>query len=131
MAWYGVPLRAEIALVPIFLLPAMGAALVAGLWLAPLNVRYRDVQYLSAFLLQVGLFATPVAYSAEIVPHGALRLAYELNPLTMAIRGMRWAVLGSRPPEAWHALTVCLLAFVVLRGLWFFRRSESLVVDGV
>jgi lipopolysaccharide transport system permease protein len=129
MAWLHVPLRWTALLVPGFLLLTMASALAVGLWFSALNVRYRDVQYITPFLLQLWLFVTPVAYSAKIVPAGPWRLIYELNPMAVVVTGMRWALLGSDRPEAVHLLSLAVLATVLVGGLWYFRRTESIFAD--
>jgi lipopolysaccharide transport system permease protein len=129
MAWLHVPLRWTALLVPAFLLLTMASTLAVGLWFSALNVRYRDVQYITPFLLQLWLFVTPVAYSAKIVPAGPWRLLYELNPMAVVVTGMRWALLGSDPPGVVHLLSLVVIATVLTGGLWYFRRTESTFAD--
>ena len=129
MAWLDVPLRSTALLVPVFVLFTMVSTLAVGLWFSALNVRYRDVQYVTPFLIQIWLFVTPVAYSAKIVPSGPWRLVYELNPMAVVIGGMRWALLGSDPPRPVHLLSLVMVAMVLIGGLWYFRRTESTFAD--
>jgi lipopolysaccharide transport system permease protein len=118
-------------------LPAFGAlaflaSLGPGLWFASLNVRYRDFRYVVPFLVQLGLFASPVAFSSGIVPE-RWRLLYSLNPMVGVIDGFRWAILGGRAhldlPGFAISCTVILMFLGV--GIRRFRRSESLFADQV
>jgi len=120
-----------IALVPVFALMALVAAFAVGIWLAALNVRFRDVQQAIPFLVQVWMFASPVVYSANVVPPGPLRLVYELNPLTGVIQGFRWALLGTAPPDRLMAVPFAVVVILLVGGLAFFRRSEDTFADVV
>jgi lipopolysaccharide transport system permease protein len=120
-----------LAFVPVFLLLAMLTALGAGLWLAALNALYRDVRYVVPFLIQVWMFASPVAYPSSLVPE-RWRALYGLNPMAGVIDGFRWAITGQNPPSAalLGASAVAVLAMLVA-GLWYFRRMEATVADVV
>ena len=93
MAWYGIAPKWTMLAIPLFLLLAMITALAAGLWLSALNVRYRDVGQTFSFLIQVWMFASPVAYSVSLIPE-YWRFLYSLNPLVGVIEGFRWADWG-------------------------------------
>lgn len=98
MAYFGVaPSLAALWVVPLTVL-AVGVALALGIWLAAINVRYRDVKYAVPFVVQLWLFASPVAYSASIVPL-RWQTAYQLNPMTGVVEGFRWALLGGSAPR--------------------------------
>jgi lipopolysaccharide transport system permease protein len=112
MVWYGVAPGWGIVLLPALTLLALLSALAVGFWLAALNVRYRDVRYALPFLLQLWLFASPVAYAASLVPH-TWRFVYALNPMAGVVEGFRWAAPPHRrqrplrsPPR--RALSSCL-----------------------
>ena len=97
MAWYGiVPGLEALFVIPLVLL-AFVTALGVGLWLAALNVQYRDVRYVLPFLTQLWLFATPIVYPSSLVP-APWRPVYGLNPMVGVVDGFRWALLGSAPP---------------------------------
>ena len=129
MAWYGVRPTWGLLLVPAFLALAMGAALAVGLWLTALNVRYRDVGFVVPFLAQFWLYATPVAYSAEIVP-ARWQWLYALNPMVGVVEGFRWALLGKAPPTASTILvSLAIVIPLLIGGLYYFRRAEQTVVD--
>jgi lipopolysaccharide transport system permease protein len=129
LAWYGVWPDARVLALPLFAAIAFGAALGAGLWLAALNVRYRDVRYVVPFIAQLGLYLSPVGFSSAIVPE-QYRLLYSLNPLVAAIDGFRWAILGTAAPRtdtlvAGSVVTLLLLA----GGFMYFRRTERGFAD--
>jgi lipopolysaccharide transport system permease protein len=109
---------------------AVTTALAVGIWLSAANVRYRDVRQLVPFLVQLWLFASPVAYSAEIVPPKWLWL-YQLNPMAGVIEGFRWALLGQTSPPPVGAILVStgVTAIVLVLGLAYFRRVERTFAD--
>jgi lipopolysaccharide transport system permease protein len=121
---------ARLLLLPVFLATALLAALAAALWLSALNVKYRDVKYLTPWLLQVGAFLSPVYYPLSLVPARWLS-CYSLNPLAGAIAGFRWCALGPgfepRWPEFWGGLGVTCLFLV--SGALFFRATEKSFAD--
>lgn len=129
MAWYGRVPGWQVVTIPVFVLFAVAAALAVGLWLAALNVKYRDFRYTIPFLTQFWMFATPVAYPSSIVPE-AWRPLYGLNPLTGVVEGFRWALLGTPTgpglPMAVSAATVVIL---LIGGLYYFRRVERSFAD--
>jgi lipopolysaccharide transport system permease protein len=129
--WYGIELTWGLALLPLFVLLAMLTALAVGLWLAALNVKYRDVQYTLPFMTQLWLFITPVAYPVSIVPE-SLRWLYGLNPMVGVVEGFRWALTGTTTPE-WGAIaasTVVMTALLV-SGIAYFSRAERTFADVV
>ncbi len=104
-------------------------ALAAGLWLATLSVRYRDVSFAITFLLQALMYASPVIYPASLVP-APLQFLYALNPMTGVIQGFRWALLGSGdPPGAMFAANTARIVLGLLAGAFIFRRTERTIVD--
>lgn len=115
--------------VPMLGLFTVVAALAVGLWLAAINVRYRDVKYAVPFLIQLWLFASPVAYSGELVPE-QLRLVFSLNPMTGVIDVFRWATLGGPWPATLIFSAVVIVA-VFLGGLGYFRRVERTFADTI
>ncbi len=129
MGWYGVGLTWSIGLIVPFLLLAVAAALAVGLWLAPLNARYRDVGHTIPFLTQVWLYASPVAYPLALVPE-EWRTLYALNPMVGVIEGFRWAVLGKSAPDVGVIWLGALVVLVLLAGgLVNFRRMERSFAD--
>jgi lipopolysaccharide transport system permease protein len=130
MAWYGiVPARTAVLLLPLAALTALTATGI-GMWLAALNVRYRDVQHAIPFLMQLWMFATPVVYPASLVPAG-WRPLFALNPMTGIIEACRAAVLGTALD--WPSLGISALSAAVLvaLGAWQFHRMEQSFADEV
>lgn len=127
--WGPSPTARLLALVPLMAL-CLAAVLGVGLWLAATNVRYRDVRYVVPFLVQLWLFATPVAYSSSLVP-SRWRPLYALNPMVGVIDGYRWAVLGVRLQGPTVAVSLCSVAALLLFGVWTFRRQERSFADMV
>jgi len=130
MGWYRIfPGPQAVLVVPLVVL-AFITSLGAGLWLAALNVEYRDVRYVVPFLTQLWMFATPIVYSSSIVP-GRLRTLYGLNPMVGVVDGFRSVLLGTKAPGpaiALSALTACVLA---ASGALYFRRMERTFADTV
>ncbi|HEY9851376.1 MAG TPA: ABC transporter permease [Leptolyngbyaceae cyanobacterium] len=130
MAWYNFVPSWRILTLPLFILIASAAAMGAGLWLAALNVKYRDFRYIVPFIVQFGLYVSPVGFSSNIVPE-RWRLLYSLNPMVGVIDGFRWAILGSQTklywPEFLLSLGFVLLLFV--SGIWYFRKMERSFAD--
>jgi lipopolysaccharide transport system permease protein len=131
MVYYGVAPTVGALALPFFVLLACGAALGVGLWLAALNVRYRDVRYTIPFLVQLWLIATPIAYPASLIPD-RWRMVYAVNPMVGVVEGFRWALLG-RPdalhPSVWVSVLVVLL--LLGGGITYFRRMEATFADEV
>ncbi|MGY1745231.1 ABC transporter permease [Blastococcus sp. SYSU D00695] len=112
-----------------FALLAVGAALGVGLWLSAVAARYRDVRHVVPFLLQLWLFVTPVAYSADLVPDGWQAL-YSLNPMAGVVQGFRWSLLGSDVPIGGLALgSAVSVGVLVVTGAFCFRRMERSLAD--
>jgi lipopolysaccharide transport system permease protein len=133
MAFYGVRPTANIALLPLFLLLAMLTAFGFGLWLSALNVRYRDVNWLMPFLIQVWMYLTPVVYSSTLLPE-RFRPYLALNPLTGVVEGFRWALFGesmgsAAPGGLMFAISIAIAIVVLLSGLVYFRRTEKTFAD--
>lgn len=121
---------ARILLLPGFLLLALIAVLGAGFWLAALNVKYRDFRFIVPFIVQFGLYISPVGFSSSVVPE-EWRLLYSLNPLVGVIDGFRWAIIGgdSSLYLPGFAVSVLVSAALFIYGLWFFRRTERQFAD--
>jgi len=128
MAWYGFVPGPRILLVPLLVLLTAVTAFGAGLWLAALNVRYRDVRYVLPFLTQLWLFATPVVYPSSLVP-AAWRPVYGLNPMAGVVDGFRWALLGAGSPWGTLPVSICTAVALVAGGAYYCRRMERSFAD--
>ena len=102
----------------------------AGLFIAALNVKYRDFRYVVPFIVQFGLYISPVGFSSTVVPE-EWRLLYSLNPLVGVIDGFRWSVLGGQHTLDMSGLFVSTFGIGVLliTGIWFFRKTERTFAD--
>jgi len=131
LTWYGIALSPRLLALPAFALLAGASALAPGIWLAALNVRYRDVRHVIPFLVQIWLFATPVAYSGTLVPP-RWRPLYGLNPMAGVVDGFRWMIAPDAPaPTAGLVVAVAAVAILLTAGLYFFRRVERFFADVV
>jgi lipopolysaccharide transport system permease protein len=131
MAWFGVAPTWGVLALPLFLLLALGTALAAGLWLSALNVRYRDIGYTIPFLIQIWMYASPVAYPVSIVPE-RWRLLYSLNPMAGVIEGFRWALLGTGTPNIGVMVVSAVVVMMLMSsGLVYFRIAERTFADVV
>jgi lipopolysaccharide transport system permease protein len=130
IAYYRLPLRLELLSLPLFLLLMMVCTLGVGLWLAAINVYYRDVQVIVPFLLQLWLFATPIVYPSSLVG-SRWRVVYALNPMVAIIEGFRWALLGTSPPDLslWVSLAMSLV--FLASGILVFQRTQRTMADVV
>jgi lipopolysaccharide transport system permease protein len=116
---------------PVFLVLAVATALGVGLWLSALNALYRDVRYVTGFLIQFWMLASPVAYPSSMVPQ-RWRWLYGLNPMSGVIEGFRWALTGHGQPAGLLQLVSAVMVLVLLAsGLIFFQRMENTIVDRV
>lgn len=131
MLWFGIVPTAAIVATPLFVLLAVMTSFGVGLWLAALNVQYRDVRYVLGFLVQFWLFATPVAYSSDLVPD-RFQAIYGLNPMAGVVEGFRWAMLGeSAPSWGLMAVSAAMVCLLLAGGLYYFRRLEESFADVV
>jgi lipopolysaccharide transport system permease protein len=131
MAWYGLAPHWGILLLPFFVLLTMLTALSVSVWLSVINVRYRDVGQAIPFLVQIWLFASPVAYPASVVPEN-WRFLYNLNPLAGILEGFRWALLGNQnPPVIVLMSTTAVVLALLYGGIVFFKRMEKTFADVV
>jgi lipopolysaccharide transport system permease protein len=129
MAWYGIAPTVNVVWLPLFLFLAFVTALGVGLWLAALNVLYRDVRYLIPFLTQFWLFATPIAYPSSLLQE-PWRTLYGINPMAGVVEGFRWALLGTATaPGPMIAVSSVMALAILVGGSFYFRRMESTFAD--
>jgi lipopolysaccharide transport system permease protein len=117
-------------LLPLFILLALLASLGPGLWITALNVKYRDFRYVIPFVVQFGLYVSPVGFSSGIIP-ARWRLLYSLNPMVGVIDGFRWCILGGDSLIYWpgFALSLAVVAFFLWLGISRFRKMEKTFAD--
>lgn len=130
MVWYDFVPSWRIVTLPFFIVIALAASMGAGLWIASMNVKYRDFRYIIPFIVQLGLYISPVGFSSTIVPE-EWKLLYSLNPMVGVIDGFRWAILGKQSffyiPGT--TLSLCIVIIIFISGLWFFRKTENSFAD--
>jgi len=131
MLWYGfAPGWGTVAL-PGFLLLALASALAVSVWLSAVNVKYRDIGFGVPFLIQFGMYLSPLVYPLALVP-AKWRLLYSVNPMVGVIEGFRWALLGqARPDFGAMALSIVVVVVLLFSGLVYFKRTERTFVDVV
>ncbi|HAV77882.1 MAG TPA: phosphate ABC transporter permease [Anaerolineae bacterium] len=132
MIYYGVtPSINAIWALPLFLLLTIISALGVALWLAAINVQYRDVNYALPFMTQFWLFITPVAYSSNLISE-QWQLVYSLNPMAGVVNGFRWALLGTNTgPGPEMAVSVVISIIILIGGLFYFRNMEKTFADTI
>jgi lipopolysaccharide transport system permease protein len=130
MAWYNFVPSWRILTFPLFIGIAFTASMGAGLWLASLNVQYRDFRFIVPFIVQFGLYISPVGFSSSVVPE-QWRLPYSLNPMVGVIDGFRWAILGTSYDiyVPGFVLSLTLVLFFLVTGIWYFRKMERTFAD--
>ena len=131
MLYYGIAPTLNVIWLPPLLLLALITALGVGLWLSALNVEFRDVRYVVPFLVQLWLFATPIAYPSSLLPE-PWRTIYGLNPMAGVVEGFRWALLGTNTaPGAMVLVSALAAAAILVSGAYYFRRMEKTFADVV
>lgn len=130
MIWYGFAPTLHIFALPFFVLVAFAAAMGTGLWIAALNVKYRDFRIIVPFVVQLGLYISPVGFSSSIVPE-QWRLLYSINPMVGVIDGFRWAILGGNTQLYWPGflLSLFLILMILASGIYYFRKTEKTFAD--
>jgi len=130
MIWYQFIPSWQILLLPFFVLLAFFTSLGPGLWITSLNVKYRDFRYIIPFIVQFGLYVSPVGFSSSVIPE-EWRFFYSLNPVVGIIDGFRWCILGGESQIYWPGFLVSL--FITTFFLWFgvrqFRKMEKRFAD--
>lgn len=130
MVWYNFVPGWQVLLLPVFIAIAFVTTLGGGLWFAALNVKYRDFRYIVPFVVQIGLYVSPVGFSSGVVPE-RWRLLYALNPMVGVIDGFRWSILGQGVDIYWpgFALSMGLVGLLLVAGIRYFRQTERVFAD--
>jgi lipopolysaccharide transport system permease protein len=135
MAFYGVAPSIHVFFIPLFLLLALLSSIGAGVFLSALNVKYRDFRYIVPFVIQLGLFVSPVAFSSSIVFNeevsDPLQILYSMNPMVAVIDGFRWCLFGDNFPINWRSVQISCATtlFILMLGIWYFRKVEKNFAD--
>jgi lipopolysaccharide transport system permease protein len=130
MIWYRFLPPANILFIPLFVLLAFATSFGASLWIAALMVEYRDFRFIVPFVVQFGLYISPVGFASSVVPE-RYRLLYSLNPMVGIIDGFRWCVLGGNYQVYPPGLVLCVVvtALITYTGVWYFRKTERTFAD--
>jgi lipopolysaccharide transport system permease protein len=130
MIWYQFMPTWGMLMLPFLIILAFAAALGGGLWFAALNIKYRDFRFIVPFVVQFGLYVSPIGFSSSIVPE-QWRLLYSLNPMVGVIDGFRWAILGQNTLMYWPGfmLSIGIVFFLLISGVWYFRKTERTFAD--
>lgn len=130
MLWYGIGPTWHLLALPLLIVMAFAAAFGFGLWITSLNVKYRDFRYVIPFIVQFGLYISPVGFTSAIVPE-KWRLLYSINPLVGVIDGFRWSILGGSTAIYWPGflLSLAVIAIVLITGVAYFRKVERKFAD--
>jgi lipopolysaccharide transport system permease protein len=131
MLYFGYYPSVMMLLILPFLLLELMLATGIGMWLSAINVEYRDVRYAIPFLIQLGLFASPVVYPVTFVPERFQAVYGLLNPMAGIIEGFRWAILGTKPPSYLLIASVAIIIVILISGAFYFRRRERAFADVV
>lgn len=120
----------QIVTLPLFMVIAIAATIGGGLWLSALNVKYRDFRYVVPFIVQCGLYISPVGFSSDVV-RAQWRLLYSLNPMVGVIDGFRWAILGKDAQIYWPGFLLSngLVLLLLVTGIRYFRHTERTLAD--
>jgi lipopolysaccharide transport system permease protein len=130
--WYRFAPPIQVLCFPFLAILAVGASLGVGLWVAALMVKYRDFRFIVPFVVQFGLYLSPVGFQSSLVPP-RFRMLYSLNPMVGIIDGFRWSLLGGRTPIYWQGLVISVVevASLIVSGIWYFRKTERTFADVV
>lgn len=134
LIYYKVTITWNILYAPLFIAMAMLAALSIGIWLSALTVRFRDFQHVVPFMVQIGLYITPIAYPIEMVSKNApewLQTIYFLNPMAGIIEGFRWSIFGGTLNTNILFLAGSVVTILFISSLWYFRKVEDEMADFV
>jgi lipopolysaccharide transport system permease protein len=130
MVWYQFIPGWRLITLPLFIAIAFAASMGAGLWLTALNVKYRVFRYIVPFIVQFGLYISPVGFSSTVVPE-KWRLLYSINPMVGVIDGFLWAILGGNVKIFWPGflISLALVGIIFFTGIWYFRKTEKTFAD--
>jgi|SRR5208337_4848619 len=130
MVWFRYVPPASVLFLPLFVLLVFGASLGVGVWIAALMVEYRDFRFIVPFIVQFGLYLSPVGFQSSVVPE-RFRFLYALNPMVGIIDGFRWCLLGVRNGIYLPGIVIAVIDVIVLvaSGIWYFRKTEQSFAD--
>ncbi|MCP4521850.1 MAG: ABC transporter permease [Cytophagales bacterium] len=122
----------NIIYLPIFILLTVISALAVGIWVSVLTIRYRDFQHIVPFIVQFGLYATPIGYTTSTAVDKLpkwLSIIYYLNPIAGIIDGVRWSILGTEAPNQYAYISFSIVIIIFISGLFYFKKVEKVMAD--
>lgn len=132
LLYYQLPISSNIIFLPFFILLTIISSLAVGIWLSALTVRFRDFQHVTPFLVQLGLYATPIAYPGEVVmsnlPDAGVYLFY-MNPMAGIVEGFRWSILGLGSLHAVSFISFGMVVILFVSSLIYFKKVETVMAD--
>ncbi len=132
MIYYDNPIKSNLLLIPVFILANIIVSLGVGIWVSALTVRFRDFQHIIPFVLQFGLYATPVAFPASLITERLpkwIGAAYYINPMVGVIEGARWSFFGTEQPHIFSFISFGIGIILFVSGLFYFRKVEKVMPD--
>lgn len=129
MAYYGIVPSQNLWYLPFFLFMAIIAALSFGIWISALTIRYRDFMHIIPFLIQIGLYATPVAYSTTYIPEKHHLIYYSLNPMVGVVEGFRWSIIGQGVIHPYTFISLSIVVVLFITSLIYFKKVERVMAD--
>jgi lipopolysaccharide transport system permease protein len=130
MIWYRKAPTLATLFLPFCVLMVFGVSLGVGLWVSALTVKFRDFRFIVPFVVQFGLYISPVGFQSGVVP-ARFRLLFSMNPMVGIIDGFRWSILGRQATVYWPGILIAIIetAFLLLSGFWYFRKTERTFAD--
>lgn len=128
MLYYGIAPKATIIYLPFYLLIAVVSGLAGGIWMSALTVRFRDFAQITPLLLQIGMYATPIAFPASRVPEQYLALFY-MNPMAGVVEGIRWSIIGGNPPNEYAYISFAIIFILFIAGIFYFNKVQRKMAD--
>lgn len=118
----------NIVFLPLFLLLVIVGGLGIGIWVSALTVRFRDFNHVIPFMVQIGMYASPIAYAANMIP-GKYQWLYALNPMVGVIEGVRWCIIGGNPPNLTILFSIGIMIVLFFSGIFYFKKVERVMAD--
>jgi lipopolysaccharide transport system permease protein len=129
MIAYGVMPSGNIVWLPVFILLTIVSSLGIGIWISALTIRYRDIQHVIPFIIQIGLYATPVAYSTVYVPEKYHLFYYAVNPMVGVVEGFRWCIIGQGSVHPYTYVSIAVVFLLFITSLIYFKKVEKVMAD--
>lgn len=128
LVYYEIPITSKLLYFPLFLILNICFSLAAGIWTSSLSVRFRDFQHVIPFVVQLGMYATPIAYPSSLIPE-KYQWIYHLNPMASIVEGFRWSLLGTEMQLPYLWISVFMIVAVLIGALLYFRRVDRVMAD--